>query len=275
MKVIKCINNNVAICLDSAGKEVVVFGKGVGFKKPPYEIDSTIIDRAYYDISNSNISMINDLPSEVIEISSIIINKAKEKIDNLTNSNVVFTLADHIDFAIERCKKKNIKLPIAYDIEQLFQKEYEIGKYSLEVIKEKLNVDLPKEEAAYIALHLINAEEQVLNKKQIDDNKLIEEMISIVETVFDIKIDRENVNCSRFVSHLHYLFKRGKSKHLLVSSNDKLFITVKDEYPKTYDCALKIGECLKKEIKLELNEEEILYLMLHINRLCTREDCNQ
>ena len=39
MKVIKNINNNTSICLDSNNQEVVAFGKGIGFIKPPYEID--------------------------------------------------------------------------------------------------------------------------------------------------------------------------------------------------------------------------------------------
>ena len=37
MRVIRNINNNVALCLDGNGNEVVAFGKGIGFKKPPYD----------------------------------------------------------------------------------------------------------------------------------------------------------------------------------------------------------------------------------------------
>ena len=60
MKVIKNINNNVSLCLDSQNNEVVVFGKGIGFMKPPYEIDLKQIQRTYYGIDSSYISMIND-----------------------------------------------------------------------------------------------------------------------------------------------------------------------------------------------------------------------
>ena len=37
MKVIKNINNNISLCLDSRNNEVVAFGKGIGIPKPPYE----------------------------------------------------------------------------------------------------------------------------------------------------------------------------------------------------------------------------------------------
>ena len=39
MKVIKNINNNVSICVDDNNREVIAFGKGIGFKKPPYELE--------------------------------------------------------------------------------------------------------------------------------------------------------------------------------------------------------------------------------------------
>lgn len=48
MKVVKCINNNVAICLDDDNNELVAFGKGIGFKKPPFEIDVAVIQKTYF-----------------------------------------------------------------------------------------------------------------------------------------------------------------------------------------------------------------------------------
>ena len=52
MKVIKNINNNVAICVDDNGHEVVAMGKGIGFSKPPYEVDLSKIDRTYYSLDS-------------------------------------------------------------------------------------------------------------------------------------------------------------------------------------------------------------------------------
>lgn len=38
MKAIKKINNNVAICEDDNKKELIAFGKGIGFPSMPYHI---------------------------------------------------------------------------------------------------------------------------------------------------------------------------------------------------------------------------------------------
>ena len=49
MKVIKKINNNVALCLDGNQRELIAFGKGIGFKPIPYELtDLSVIERTYY-----------------------------------------------------------------------------------------------------------------------------------------------------------------------------------------------------------------------------------
>lgn len=98
MKVIKNINNNVSICVDNSGKELIVFGKGLGFKKPPYEIELSEIERSYYDVDESYINMINEIPETIIKISDSIVNYAREKLKNPISSNIVFTLSDHINF---------------------------------------------------------------------------------------------------------------------------------------------------------------------------------
>ena len=276
MRIIKNINNNYAIAIDSVGNQLIVSGKGIGFGTVPREvIDLTIINRSYYDVDETYISMISNLPEDIIEISSKIVDYAREKIENPISSNIVFTLADHINFCIERYQKGlNLNLPILYDVKHLFEKEMDVGMYGLKLIRERRKQFLPNDEAAYIALHLINAEEKEKNIESAND-KAVEDITKIVEENYDIRVDRDDFNYSRFVSHIHYLLKRGKNKALVESSNDQLFQTMKRDYEKTYRCSEEVARYLKNNLAIELNDEEKLYLMLHINRLCTREDCNQ
>ena len=277
MKIIKNINNNFAVAIDGAGNQLIISGKGVGFGSVPRVVeDITVINRSYYDVDEAYILMIKEIPEEVIDISSKIIDKARMMIDNPISSNIVFTLADHIHFCIQRYKKNmNIKLPIVYDIRHLFEKEINVGEYGLELIRKQLNIYLPDEEAAYIALHIINAEEQDKSKIVDKDDEVIEEITSIIEKEYKLEIDKDNFNYSRFVSHMHYLLKRGKTKHLIYSDNSTIYRKLKEDYHKTYDCVKIVSEYLNERLMIKLTDEEKLYLMLHINRLCTREDCNQ
>lgn len=276
MKVIKNINNNVALCLDSNNKEVVAFAKGIGFKKPPYEIEISNVERTYYDVDEIYISMIDDLPEQIIKISSKIIDYARMRIENPISSNIVFTLADHINFSIKRYQQNmQIKLPIIYDIQHLYEKEMEIGQYGLKLIKDELKVYMPKEEAAYIALHIINAEGQTMNKIEVENDEVIRKITKIVEAEYQITINTDSFDYSRFVTHMHYLIKRGRKNELVRSENTQLYQQIVQGHPKTAQCSEKVSKYLSETLKIHLNDEEKLYLILHINRLCTREDCYQ
>ena len=274
MKVVKKINNNCALCLDSQNKEVVAFGKGIGFDKPPYDIELNRIERVYYDIEESSVKMINDIPEEIIDISAKIIEYAKTKIKYLNNSNVIFTLADHINFAIKRYKEHiDIKLPIINDIQYLYDIEMEIGQKALELIRKILRVSLPDEEAIYIALHIINAE--TMDESQRNENfdeKVIDEIIKIIELNMNIEINKNGFNYSRFVTHLYYLLRRGKKNHFEVNEDNKdLYISLSSSFPQIYGCTKQIAEYFDDCYQWKLTDEECIYLILHINRLCNRE----
>ena len=105
MKVVRKINNNVAICVDSNGNELVAFGKGIGFPKMPYEIDDlSKIDRTFYNISNNLLGLINELPENIIAFSTQIFSYINS-LDYDYNQNVILTMADHIDFCLNRYRK--------------------------------------------------------------------------------------------------------------------------------------------------------------------------
>ncbi|WP_304470951.1 CAT RNA binding domain-containing protein, partial [uncultured Faecalibaculum sp.] len=56
MKAIRKINNNVAVCQDAGGSELIAFGKGIGFPAMPYEIENLdVIDRTFYDLNPSQV----------------------------------------------------------------------------------------------------------------------------------------------------------------------------------------------------------------------------
>ena len=144
MKVIKNINNNISLCLDSRNNEVVAFGKGIGFTKPPYDVPLSKIDRTFYDVDEEQLAVLNRIPENVLEAAAEIVDLANEKMDNQFRENVVFTLADHIDFSVQRYRKNiNIKLPLFYEVRQLYPKESEIGKQALNILKKRLDIALP------------------------------------------------------------------------------------------------------------------------------------
>ena len=276
MKVIKNINNNISLCLDSRNNEVVAFGKGIGFTKPPYDVPLSKIDRTFYDVDEEQLAVLNRIPENVLEAAAEIVDLANEKMDNQFRENVVFTLADHIDFSVQRYRKNiNIKLPLFYEVRQLYPKESEVGKQALEILKKRLGVTLPREEAAAIALHFVNYKAQAETTPDIDYGAIIEQATDIIEQELHVTVDRDNFNYYRFVTHMHYMMKRTLDNTMIDSQNRDLFESMKKEYPAIYSCSVKVAALIEQRLQKSLSEEEILYLILHINRLCAREDCDQ
>lgn len=67
MLILKKINNNVALAASDDGREVVVFGKGIGFHEMPYELaDESLIQRKFYNVPESLQDMVGTLPDDVL-----------------------------------------------------------------------------------------------------------------------------------------------------------------------------------------------------------------
>lgn len=277
MKLIKKINNNFALGVDSQGKKVVVSGKGIGFKPIPCDLDDlSCVNRTYYDIDLKYIGLLNETPEEIINLSIQIVDYTKRKLKKELNPNIIFTLADHINFSITRYKKGiTFDFPLTYDFQQLYKKEIDIAKYALDLIHRNLHIKLPDGEITGIAMNIVNSElSSGIDTEKIDYEDLITSITSIIEKFFQISVKRDTVNYSRFATHLRYLFVRILNEKTISSDNLKLYKSLLEETPKTYDCVCEIKEYLKKEKNWDLDKEETLYLMLHVNRLFTREDCN-
>lgn len=274
MKVIKKINNNVALCLDGNQRELIAFGKGIGFKPIPYELtDLSVIERTYYGISPEYQGLLKEIPKEIFDVSGMLVDLAANSIDADFNRNLVITLADHINFAIDRYKKDiHIKPPYVGNLAYLHEAEYKVATQAVACINQCFGVLLPKEEAAAIALHLINAENSVAPKADfLDASTMISDVIGLIEKRENITIDRSGFNASRFITHMEYLLARIRNNETLENNNDKLFNNLKQEYRETYLCAEDVRTYLQQKTGKNLGSEEMSYLMLHIERFCSRE----
>lgn len=107
MKIAKIINNNVVSTCDEEGREIIVMGRGVGFKaKEGSTIDEEKVEKIFRLESQNTMDKFKELlvslPMEHVQISAEIISYAKEVLNRPINPNVYITLTDHINFALER-----------------------------------------------------------------------------------------------------------------------------------------------------------------------------
>lgn len=117
MKVIKNINNNIAHCVDSKGREVIAFGKGIGFYKAGEDIPLSRINRTFYNIKDTDYGVLRTIPTVIINTAIYIIDYVSNELSLDFPSSSAITLADHLQFAIQR-KDSNIylELPLLQDM---------------------------------------------------------------------------------------------------------------------------------------------------------------
>ena len=271
MKVIKNINNTVAHCTDSRGREVIVFGKGIGFRKPGEEIPLSEISRTFYNIKDTDFAVLRTIPTVIINTAVYIVDYVSEKLSIYFPSSTAIALADHLQFAIER-KDKNIYLsqPIIEDIRQLYPEEMEAAYEALKIIKRATGESLPRIEAGTLAMHFINDRIQVEDEVRINTADFIRKAAAAIEEHFGIEIDRENFNYSRFATHLDYLIRRLSNNEQSESCNAEMFEQMKTQFPDSMACAEKISNLMKRTYGFVINDEELMYLTVHINRMISR-----
>lgn len=270
MRIIKKINTSAAIALDSSGREIVVFGKGIGFPEVPYELeDLSRIERTFYDVDPRYQGVIANIPDSIVEVAIEVTDIAENELETELSPNFPFTLADHLNFAIERLKSGiDLTEAISYDIKCLYEKEYRLGQRAVDLMYQRNGIMLPKSEAVNIALHIINNEKGMTDAtKVIRDARIVSEVDRIIEDTMHIRMDRDSYEYARYVKHLMYLVRRFEADDEGEVKNGMMLRTLAKEYPDIYECAYKITNYFNATWGYNCNNDETLYLMLHINRL--------
>ncbi len=99
--------------------------------------------------------LLSRIAEEHFLICEEIITYAEKTLGTKLSEHVHVTLTDHVSFAIERIEDGiYLQNKLLNEIKILYPKEFSIGLWALERIKEKIHVTLPIDEAAFIALHL-------------------------------------------------------------------------------------------------------------------------
>ena len=277
MRGLRKINNNAVICLDSTGQEMIAMGKGIGFGTLPREIPLAQVERTFYNVDERYLGVLRDLPPDVLDFSARLLDIARNELPYTLSPNAILTLADHIAFTIERARRNiRVKMPLAYDVEQLYPAEYRIGQYAVKRIQKEFQVGLPGAEAVGIAINLLNA--RVDGDSAPDaagagctDSERLEDITEMVENHFNLIVQRDSFNYSRYATHMQYLFGRIHTSKTIASGNSQMYDSIRAEFPDVAACAEEIAAHIQRKWGCALPEEEKLYLILHINRICIKE----
>ncbi|WP_411342677.1 BglG family transcription antiterminator LicT [Paenibacillus sp. WLX1005] len=276
MKIAKVINNNVISVFQADGTELVVMGRGIAFKKKPGdEVEQRNIQKVFA-LKNKKASdnfkmLLREVPIELIVIVEEIISYSRQMLGKSLNENIYVSLTDHMNFAIERHQQGlEIRNVLLWEIKQLYREEFGIGLRMLEQIKDKMQIELPEDEAAFIAIHIINAEMNEDVSTTMNITRFMHSIINIVKYHFKTEFEEDSLNYFRFITHLKFFAQRIMHKTHYDNNYDHLYSMIKEQHQDAAACTEKIRIFVQKEYAHALTNEEMLYLTVHIQRIVSR-----
>ncbi len=274
----KIFNNNVVLTENEAGREIIVMGRGIAFnRRIGSEISSTDIERIYTLSSKGMMEkfqeLIASISSEYLQTSNEIIDYAQNFLECKLNESVYVSLTDHIHMAVYRIRNGiEIRNMLLIEVQKFYEKEYQVGLKALEIINRRFNVEMPEDEAAFIALHIVDAQLEfnvpIANRIM----QMIHEITNVIRMICKIELDKNSLSYYRLVTHLKFFSKRVLTEQESADEiEDEMSLMVQKKYPKAYDCAEKIAELIFTKYRYKINSDEKFYLTIHIAKVISKK----
>lgn len=275
MKIAKILNNNIAIAVNAQGDDVIVMGCGVAFgKKRGDEIDPARIERLFTrsvpELSTKFERLAKEIPPEYIEAAEKIIANAKLRLGKEMEDELYLSLADHIYFTVQRYQQGMlIHNRLLLETRMLYKEEFLVGQDAIRLLNEQFGVDLPEDEAAFLALHFVNATLGMRMNETMEITRIVQEISSIIRNYFHLEFDVDSLDYFRLVTHLKFFAQRLVTSTALASDGEdfQLFEMVKSQYMQSYACVRRITGYLEKQYRRAVSFSEQTYLTIHIERI--------
>lgn len=275
MNIAKVLNNNIAIAVNDNGDDVIVMGCGIAFqKKHGDEIDESkikhIFTKSVPELRSKFEALVKDIPPDYLEAADYIINNAKLHLGKELTNSLYLSLTDHIYFTAMRYKEGlYIHNRLLLETKMLYKEEFEVGMESIAYLNKKFSIDLPEDEAAFLALHFVNASLGMQMNETMEITRIVQQIRAIIRNYFRIEFDKESLDYYRLMTHLKFFAQRMvmKKSHKSGCEDLKLLQMVKENYPNPYKCMECISEFLKKTYDYSITSSEQLYLTIHIGRI--------
>lgn len=279
MVIEKVINNNVVSSWDDEGNELIIMGRGIGFQKKPggfikdgeiekvFRLESRNVREKFKDLLAS-------MPLEYIQVSADIISYAKENLNTRLSQNVYLTLTDHIGFAIGRFEDgMDFSNALYGEIKRFYPQEFDIGMYALRLIEERTGIRLPDDEAASIAIHLVDAEFDIKVRDAWAMTNLLQGVVDLLEEHLSLPADGSFyrdclISNLKFLAHRLLLLPPGEEER------DEAFCEfVRKHCAKEYRMAQEVKKYVEDEYHCKMTEKEQVYLAIQLKQ--AMDNCGQ
>lgn len=281
---IKTIFNNNSVLVNIGGeREAIIMGKGIGYKKNREDfLNANQIQKVFYldtsDEKKTFHTLLQNIPLDLVLLVYEIIDHAVAKYQFKVYDYAYLTLSEHLYSVYQQTLNGKYQPNLIPDLQQQYPVETQIASDALALINQKLKVNFPSEEIKSIALHFINAHDQAFNPQEIAQNsdhnpkviqnKLIDVIIKDLDQRGIFRTAQNSNSFNRFMAHLRFLGERishaSENKDDFDSDFEHKLIKM---YPQSYHIAKEIFGKLKKIFNYQVSNAELIYFIIHIQRI--------
>ena len=285
LRVKQVLNNSVILGVDDTGIEMILLGAGIGFRSRPGDlVDPASVQRTFVPEGIGSIerlaSMVEEISIDAVAASEEVMRAGRDRLGPYVTARVLIPLADHIGFALRRAREGvTFEYPLRSELSYLYPAELEFGREALDIIERRTGVRLPAVEAVPIAMHFVNAQFGSDDMRDyVRMTEALQRILQIIQEEYGLAFDEDSVDVARFITHLRFLFVRSRQRAgaapVAVHSTDSnaLLETVRATRPRQYASAVRIAALLEEVFSWSVDEDEMLYLSLHVARLTAGTD---
>ena len=271
-RIARVIGNNFVCSVGEDGQEVMLRGLGIGFRKKKGDIVPPATIEKVYALRDERaksklMELVQDVPTEHVAVCTEIIDCAQQRLGKKLSENIYITLTDHISFAIER-QKKGIALPnlLLNETKLLYEKEYELGRRSLKIIENCCGVELPEDEAGYIAMHLVAI--SVERNAAYGFLKFVKGALDIVKETYGIPFDQNSIDVMRLTIHLKFLMQRIQQEGTWEDEEeDPMYAQLLSRDPRHRICLDRMEEFIRQSTGYTIGNQEKFYILIHLTKI--------
>ena len=274
MRIKKILNTNAILSEDMLGHQMLLLGSGVGFRHRPGDVvDKKLVEKNFILTDPTQMNrfeqIMGSIPPEYIPVTEKIIDYAVNFHHMELNEAIHVTLVDHLYNAV--CNLEDgVSIPnsLLSDIARFYPNEYDVGCHGLLLVHQKLGWQLPEDEAGFIAMHLVTAQqkEENLNAKKMI--QLVREINDRILGQLNIETDKNSISYYRYMTHLKCFAQRVLQNYHYPDDNESSILqTLMEQYPKEYACSKDVCEYIRQKYGYNAGTDEEIYLAVHLARL--------
>lgn len=265
-KIIKVLNNS-SLLVEDAGRECILIGKGIGFKRKSLEYfpKDEVIEKQYYLFEETQNEGYPNTSQAIIKKTAYILRLITKEIDVEISDSASYALSNHLISMFIRIENEEIfKNPFHYETITLYKNSYDKAKKIGNLYEVKMDEKLPDSEIDFLTLYL----HSLSHPEEANEANLLNAILSEINDSLEIEgihLDKQSLDYARFITHIKFVVKRFVQKSKLKES--PVLEGISEQYPKYKELTRLVSNVIEKQLNTKLSKSEETYILLHIARL--------